>query len=124
MAVKTEPNSLGDAIKWEEDDNYSREKVTIASGQNLALLQVVGKITASGKYAAFDQDAVDGTEAAAGIMVAAVDASGADTPGVIINDHALVAMDNLVWPSDIEAAEKTAAIAELVALGIKPVGLA
>ena len=124
MATKTEPNTLGDGIKWEEDNDYSRRQVTIASGNNLSQLQVVGKITASGKYAAFDQDAVDGTEDAAGIMVGAIDASLADKPGVIIEREALVAMDNLVWPSDIETAEKTAAIAQLEALGIKAVTLA
>lgn len=124
MPVKTEPNSLGDGIKWEESNSYSREKVTILSGENLALLEVVGQVTASGKYAALDQDASDGTEVAAGIMVAPVDASLADTLGVIINDLALVAMENLVWPADIDAGEKTVAIAELEALMIKADGLA
>lgn len=124
MPVKTEPNSLGDGIKWEESNSYSREKVTILSGENLALLQVVGQVTASGKYAALDQDADDGTEVAAGIMVAPVDASLADTPGVIINDLALAVMENLVWPADIDAGEKTTAIAELEALMIKADGLA
>lgn len=124
MAVKTEPNTLGDAIKWEEDANYSRRQVTIAAGNNLALLQVVGKITASGKYAAFNQDGTNGSENAAGILVAPVDATAADKQGVIIEREALVAMNNLVWPADIEAGEKAAAIAELEALGIKAVGIA
>ena len=124
MAVKNENMTLGDAIKWEEDGSYSRKKVTIAAGNSVSALQVVGIVTASGKYAAFNQDGTDGTNAAAGIMVAAVDASTADKEGVIINDQALVVMDNLAWPSDITVPEKTAAIAELAALGIKPVGAA
>lgn len=124
MAVKTEPNSLGDGLKWEEDNDYSRRKVTIASGNSVSLLQVVGKITASGKYAPLNPAAADGTEAAAGIMTLAVDASAADKEGVIIEREALVAMDNLVWPAGITAPQKTAAIAQLEALGIKAVGLA
>lgn len=124
MATKTEPKVLGDGIKWEEDGDYSRRKVTIASGNTVALLEVVGKITASGKFAPFNQDAVDGTEAAAGISILAVDASAADAKGVIIEREALVAMENLVWPADIIAGEKEAAIAELEALGIKAVTLA
>ncbi len=124
MPVKTEPSSLGDGLKWEQDSDYSRKKVIIASGNSVSLLQVVGKITASGKFAPLDQDAVDGTEAAAGIMVGAVDATLADTAGVIIEKDALVSMANLVWPADIDAGEKTAAIAELEALGIKDVSLA
>lgn len=124
MAVKIEPNTLGDGIKWEEDKSYSRKKITVLSGENVALLEVVGKVTASGKYAALDQDAADGREVAAGIMVGAVDASSADVAGVIILREAMVAMDNLVWPDDIDAGEKTTAIGELEALGIVAVTLA
>ena len=217
MASLTEPNTLGDGVKWEQDSDYSRRKITVLSGEDLALLtvialvlatvpttgtagsntgdgtcasvvggaktitetftltctaaatnagtfSVVGSLTGrladatvavafsseylgftiadgdtdfvvgdtftvavaagSGKVVALDPDAVDGSNRAAGILVAAVDASSADTPGVIIEKDALVAMDNLVWPTGIEAAEKTAAIAELEALGIKAVSLA
>lgn len=118
MAVKIEPNSLGDGIKWEESSDYSREKVTILSGQNLEVLEVVGKVTASGKYVSFNQDGADGSEDAAGIMVAACDASLADKEGVIINKHAMMTSDNLIWPGDIDAGEQIAAVAQLVALGI------
>lgn len=124
MAVLNEPASLGDALKWEQSHDYSRKTVTVVSGQDLPALTVVGKITASGKFAAFNQDGVDGTENAAGFLIGAVDASTADKLGVIIERDALVAMDNLVWPADIEVAEKAAAIVELEALGIKAVSLA
>ena len=124
MAILNEPAVLGDALKWEQSNDYSRRKVTIASGQNLALLQVVGKITASGKFAVLNPAATDGTENAAGFLMAAVDASAADREGVIIERDALVAMDNLVWPAGITAPQKEAAIAELEALGIKAVVLA
>ncbi|MBU1567441.1 MAG: head decoration protein [Proteobacteria bacterium] len=217
MTVKTEPATLGDAIKWEEDDNYSRKTITVKSGESVALAEVMGKIAkttpstgtagtntgngtcgsvaagaqtklgtytltckaaaanagtfavkdpegnsmpeatvavayanpqlnftladgstdfvigdsftiavtaGSGKYVALDPTAVDGSQVAAGIMVAAVDASGADTQGVIINGDALVATGNLVWPSGISEDDKAKAIAELDALGIKAVSLA
>ena len=45
MSALTEPNSLGDGIKWEESNDYSREKVTVLAGQSLSLLEVVGKVT-------------------------------------------------------------------------------
>jgi len=51
-------------------------------------------------------------------QVIKLDASLADKPGVIIVREAMIASDNLVWPADITAGEKTAAIAELEALGI------
>ena len=47
MTTLTQPNTLGDGLKYEEPNFYSREKVTVLSGQNLALLEVVGKILTS-----------------------------------------------------------------------------
>ena len=43
----------------------SRENIVVASGQNLVAGAVVGKITASSKYAVYDNaiDPVNGTEA-------------------------------------------------------------
>jgi len=43
----TQSNTLADVLRWEEENNYSREKVTIKSGQNLAVNTVIGKITKS-----------------------------------------------------------------------------
>ena len=42
---------------------------------------MVGKITASGKYTAYDNDAVDGSQAAVGILLFDCDASGGDAKG-------------------------------------------
>ena len=95
MATKTEQNTLGEGIKWEEGGSYSREKIVIASGNSVACLEVVGKITVGGKCVPVAPAAADGSEAAAGIMFAAIDATNADQAGVIINDHAMAAMDNL-----------------------------
>ena len=61
MTVKTESNTLGDGIKWEESNDHSRQKVTVLSGQSLALLEVVGKVTASGKVVALNPAALDGS---------------------------------------------------------------
>ena len=219
MTVLTEPNSLGDALKWEQSNDYSREKVTVLAGQVLAALSVVGKVTrvtpatgaadagntgtgtcgsvtagqktkvgtylltciaaasnagtfsvrdpdgnllpdatvgvaytnpqinfaladagaedfivgdkftivvsaGSGKVVAFAEAAVNGSEDPVGFLIAAVDATSADKQGVIIARDALVAMNNLVWPAEISAGDKAAAIAALEALGIKAVSLA
>jgi len=42
----TEGNYLGDLLKWEMDNNQSREIVTIAAGEALAMGAVLGKVTA------------------------------------------------------------------------------
>ncbi len=124
MATKIEPNTLGDGIKWEAGGDYSRADAVIASGNKVVVLEVLGMITASEKYVPLDPSASDGSQVAAGIAVVAVDATDGDMPGAIINDQALVAMDNLVWPDGITAGQKTTAIEQLGAIGIKPVTLA
>lgn len=70
----------------------------------------------SGKYVAYNQDASNGSQRAAGILVEAVDASAADADGVVLVRGCEVADDILTWPSDIESGEKTTAIAQLAAL--------
>lgn len=75
-------------------------------------------VAAGTKYGAFGQDATDGTEVAVGVLFDAVDASSADKPAVIHARDCEVAASKLTWPNDIEAGEKTTALAQLAALGI------
>lgn len=111
--------TLGQFLKYEAPQNYSREDVIVASGQNLKCGQVVARITASGKIAAYAPGAIDGTETAIGILTADVDATGGDKPGVIIARHAIVVdAANLVWGGTPTDPQKVAAIASLKAAGI------
>lgn len=118
MPSLDQPNTLGDGIRFESESDYSREKKTVISGQNLAVLAVVGMITASSKITLLAPAATDGSEVAAGIMVAPCDASAADTGGAVLVRHALITSDSLAWPDGILAGEKTQALAELADLGI------
>ena len=61
----------------------SRE-VTILSGENLAAMSVLGKITASGKYILSDDGAGDGSEVPDAILMEAVDATGGDKVGLAL----------------------------------------
>jgi hypothetical protein len=109
----------GQFLKYEEEQGYSRDDVIVASGQNIAVGQVVGRITASGKIAAFDPAASDGTQNAVGVSLSAVDATAGDKPGVIVARQAIVVdRDNLVWGGVPTNAQKDSAIAQLKALGI------
>lgn len=119
MATYTEATNLGDLLKREFEPIYNRESVTLITGQNLTLGAVLGKITASGKYTAVAPAASNGSEVASAVLLAATDASGGDTPCVILaRGPAVVAADSLVWPSGATSGQKTAATAQLVALGI------
>jgi len=118
MPVQNESNYLGDWLKFEEDNLYSRDEVTVASGQNLATGTVVGIITTSGKVTQLAPAANDGSENAAGVLLNAVDASAGDQPGVIIARHAICSDEGLTWPGSITAPQKAAALSQLKTLGI------
>lgn len=63
--------------------DVATESVTILSGQVLAARTVVGRVTASGKIVICDPAASDGSQNALGILVNAIDATGADKAGSI-----------------------------------------
>lgn len=79
----TEATRAGEFLLSEANGTRSRESVTVTGGSYPAG-QVLGKVTASGKYAAYDDTANDGTEVAAGVLYDAVDASTAEATGVAI----------------------------------------
>jgi hypothetical protein len=69
----------------------------------------------SGKVKELDTSGVDGSQNAAGILVADVDASAADVQGVAVVRNAIAIDSGLGWPDGISADEKAAALAELEA---------
>jgi hypothetical protein len=116
MTTLTEVFHDGGFIVSEANGHRSRDQVTVLSGETLKAGQVVAKVTASGKYVAWDhaQSAeADGTTTPAGILFGAVDASGGDKLGVIIARDAEVNSNEIVWPDAAQASEKAAAIATL-----------
>jgi hypothetical protein len=119
MPAIAEPLNLGDLLKYEAPNLYSRDRVTVASGQNLPLGMVVGTVTATGKFKRIDPSATDGTQVAAGVLLQAVDATQAERDdGLIVSRHAIVADHALAWPDAITSAEQHTAIAQLKALGV------
>lgn len=59
-------------------DDLIARKIIVVSGQNLVRGAVIGKITASGKYALSLSTATDGSEVPDLILAETTDASGAD----------------------------------------------
>lgn len=119
MATYTEATNLGDLLKREFEPIYNRESVTLITGQNLTLGAVLGKITASGKYTAVAPSASDGSQTAAAVLLADVDATSADKKAVILaRGPAVVSSGYLVWPGGCTTNQKAAATNQLAALGI------
>ena len=116
---QVEPNNLGDLLKFEADNLYSRDRVTVAAQQALKLGQVVGRITASGQIAALDPAAADGREQAVGVAIAPIITAAAPSPdGLIVARHATVADHALVWPNAITPEQRAAGTAQLRAIGV------
>lgn len=74
-----------------------------------------------GVYSQLAPAGTDGSETAAGILFAGVDATDVTggLPCVVVDDDAVVRPSKLVWPVGISAAAKSAAVTRLRELGIK-----
>jgi hypothetical protein len=118
MPTLTEGPHAGGFLVWEALRDYCREVVTIAAG-TLEPGTVLGKITASGKYAAHDPAAADGSETAVAVLWDKVDASTGDAPAVaLVRGPAIVNRHDLVFAGTPSEAEIAAAHADLLAVGI------
>ncbi|OED38998.1 hypothetical protein AB833_17310 [Chromatiales bacterium (ex Bugula neritina AB1)] len=119
MPALHESHNLGDLLKYEAPNLYSRDRATVAAGQQLSLGTVVGRDCTSKKLWALDPAAEDGSERAVGVLAADIDATQADNPNaLLIARHAIVSPAALVWPPEITPAVKDAAIARLKGLGV------
>ena len=82
MTPITELNNLGDLLKYEAPNRYSRDVATIAAGQNLPLGTVLGRNASDGKHYAIDPAATDGTaERAAELTGRLISDEGPVRPG-------------------------------------------
>lgn len=107
----TEDPRTGEFLLAEANGTLSREEVVIASGRSLVAGTVLGKLTSGGKYVAYNNALVDGSQTAVGILYESVDATSADAVGVMLARHAEVRSASL---TGIDAA----GIVELATLDI------
>jgi hypothetical protein len=119
MPVLHEPVHLGDLLKYEAPNLYSRDEVVVGAGQSLALGAVVGRVTATGEIVALDPTASDGRETVAGVLIeAVVVARGERRRSVIVSRHAIVFGGALVLPTSLTPEQTATALAQLAALGV------
>ena len=120
MITLTEDKHTGGFLIWEVLRDYTRETVTLASGAGkLAPGTVLGRITTGGKYTVLTPGATNGSQNAAGILWADVDATEVDAPGVVIlRGPAIANRHEIVWPEAATEAQITTATTALAALGI------
>lgn len=110
-------NHLGDLLKYEADNQYSREAVTVAAGQSLALGALVGRRNDSGEVAPFQPDATDGTQTVVGVLLEAIHAHDFPQFSVMVARHAILADNAIDW-GDLNPIQQTLARAQLEARGL------
>ena len=120
MPVLTEPPSMGDVLKYEVNPNYTREVITLLIGTNYPSGAVLGRITASGKYTLSAATGADGAQTASAVLLYAVDATLADTTGIVIaRGPAIVSRAGLAYDATVDDGAKiTTKIGQLAAVGI------
>ncbi len=120
MPVLTQPPSMGDALKYELNPNYTRETVTLAEGSEYPAGAVLGRVAASGTYTFASHGGSDGAETAAGILLYPVDTRLSEATGILLaRGPAILSRDALFYDGSVDDAAKIALKhTELTALGI------
>ena len=118
---------LSDLLMFQEGEevNFIVDQVTVASGTVASAQgQIMGQITASGKWAQVAPAAVDGSQNAAGLLITPFTATlGSDltTALMIVRGPAVVKTSAIAYTSGMTTNQKNAALAQLKALGIKQI---
>lgn len=98
---------------WSEQ-GYCRLAVTVneAAAVDYKIGEVLGKVTASGKYVQYDETAVDGSETAAAIVLEDVSIpAGTDTTVLcLVKGPAIVADGGLVFKAGVDEAAAKATL--------------
>lgn len=119
MIVKTEGNNLGDLLKYEAPNLYSREEVTLTKGMHLKLGAVVGWLPNKNNIISlFNPSDASNAQIAGGVLITDVDATEKDTKCVIVARDAIVSEAAVIWEAKVTEAQKTKGIESLKAQGI------
>lgn len=115
--MKTQGTQDFEGLLSEANGKRSRD-VGVITGGNYPSGTVLGQITASKKFTQLDPSASDGSEDAAAVLGANVDALAADHTGVIFQRDVEWSESLLAFEASVTTPEKTAALAQLAGKGV------
>jgi hypothetical protein len=120
MATSTITNPNEASVLSEANGQRSREKVVVVSGAGvLEAGTVLGKITAGGKYQAYDNgDSPAGIGVASAVLLYGVDATAADVSAATIARDAEVVAELLRFKSGTTLTNANLAKTDLAAVGV------
>lgn len=118
--VLTQARSPAEFIMREANGSISRDYIVIVSGSGVVKPgTVLGKLTASGKYAPSPATGADGSQTGAAINIYGVDATSADVRVAAITRHAEVNGKTLEYATSVnDDAKKAAKAVQLAAVDI------
>jgi len=117
-SIAQEPRSWN-WLQSPANGNRSIENVTLGESQTCKAGQVLGIVTATGNFGAWDPAAADGSENAAGLLGIGASTVAGETMPVAIGARDLTYFGkNLVYPDTATPAQVTAMKAQLAALGM------
>lgn len=116
MTMYLQPGSIADVLLVEVHQGWTKENGVLLAGSAYVRGEVLAKV--AGKYQALDPAATGDAAVPVGVLGDPVDATLADTRGVVIARGAVVNLNALIWPTAITDVQKAAALAELDARGI------
>ena len=123
MGVPTVPPLVeiwhdGGFIVSESNGHQSRDQIVLTGGAKAFAGTVLGQVSGTGAWLAWNPAATDGSQNAAGILYATRDASTGDCPAVAITRNAEVNASELLWPPGVTPELVAVATAQLQMAGI------
>lgn len=109
-----EGRHFGEFILGEANHNRSREVVTISDGVAIKVGQVLGKVTADGKYTFYNNALADGTQVAAAIAMYPLGATDTARKITVVFREATINGKCLEW-NGASAPDQAAGIVDLAA---------
>lgn len=123
LEKKDEGKHAAEFILSEANGYRSREEVTLAEGEKVKAGEVLGKVTATSKYVAWDPDASDGSQTIAAVAYDNTDASASgngDEAITVVARDAEVDVGALTYADETSAGNggKDNAVSQLADIGI------
>lgn len=121
MASLTETGHAFEVLMQELPGTISRSNVTLKSGTAFKIGDVLGKVTATGKYTVCDKvtPASDGSQTAVAVLLRDDDATSADVEGLVADFGCEINGKLLRYFTGSDAADKAAIAVDLAAKGVK-----
>lgn len=120
ITVFKEGRNIGDVVKWEVFQDYSRDAGVLAAGAGDVEIGLVLGQKADGNFAPINPTATTGEQVATGVLLNNLTATdtATDVDVTILARAALVSQSQLIWPAGATDAQIATSLAELKAAGI------